>query len=376
MANIRQRGAKFQVQVRMPGFPSRTETFPTRRLAERWGKTVEAEMIEGKHFRGTSSRRRSVAEAIDKFAAEYVPAKKDARNTLIRLAWWKERVGALKLFDLTGETVAAELAKLAAEPFTRSKAPGARKYVRSVTTVNRYAAALSRMCTIARRSWRWMEHHPFESVMREKEPRSTRRSLSAAERPRFLAACATCAVDSPESFLLHVIAHVALSGCPRVGEILPRRWREWEVDEKKLVGRFNVPETKNGDARTVWVFGEACRLMVELYGRAERRERGGPDDYVFASWRYADKVFDYQAPFEKAKALAGITDRSFVFHSLRHTAATALAREGATDAQLKACGGWKSNVVSIYTHLAGGDVVDVLERMNKKAANGGKGEGS
>ncbi len=56
MPAIRQRGNKFHVQVRMSGYPVRTASFPTRRLAERWAKTVEAEMIEGKHFRSVEAR--------------------------------------------------------------------------------------------------------------------------------------------------------------------------------------------------------------------------------------------------------------------------------------------------------------------------------
>jgi integrase len=45
----------------MTGFPARTASFPTRRQAGRWGKTIEADMIEGKHFRSAEARRRSVA---------------------------------------------------------------------------------------------------------------------------------------------------------------------------------------------------------------------------------------------------------------------------------------------------------------------------
>jgi hypothetical protein len=33
----------------------------TRRQAERWAKTVEAEMIEGRHFRSVEARRRTPA---------------------------------------------------------------------------------------------------------------------------------------------------------------------------------------------------------------------------------------------------------------------------------------------------------------------------
>src|SRR5205807_2288810 len=67
----------FHVQVRISGFPARTASFPTRRQAERWSKTVEAEMIEGRHFRGAEARRRTVAEAIDRYVEEEVPKKRN-----------------------------------------------------------------------------------------------------------------------------------------------------------------------------------------------------------------------------------------------------------------------------------------------------------
>jgi hypothetical protein len=82
MATIRERkkgdgSAVFHTQVRMSGFPSRTASFPARRLAERWAKTIEAEMIEGKHFRNVEARRRTVEDAIDRYMSEVVPLKRD-----------------------------------------------------------------------------------------------------------------------------------------------------------------------------------------------------------------------------------------------------------------------------------------------------------
>ena len=43
-----------------------------------------------------------------------------------------------------------------------------------------------------------------------------------------------------------------------------------------------------------------------------------------------------------------------------------LAREGASEQQLKAIGGWKSGIVSRYVHLAAVDGKAVLARMNAK----------
>src|SRR5580700_10875126 len=109
MATIRERvkhgRAVYHCQVRMRGFPARTASFPTRRLAERWAKTIEASMIEGKHFRGVEARRRSLADAIDRYVEEELPKKRDERTRAIRLRWWRGKLGHLKLADITPATL-------------------------------------------------------------------------------------------------------------------------------------------------------------------------------------------------------------------------------------------------------------------------------
>ena len=98
--------------------------------------------------------------------------------------------------------------------------------------------------------------------------------------------------------------------------------------------------------------------MLREHGRVRRID----DDRVFVSVK--GKRYDYSPGFEAACAAAKLND--VVFHGLRHTAAMLLAREGATQEQLKAIGGWKSGVVSRYVHLAAEDAKDVLAKMNRR----------
>ena len=132
--------------------------------------------------------------------------------------------------------------------------------------------------------------------------------------------------------------------------------------------RVLLRKTKNGQPRVIWVHGEALRLLKE-HGKVHRLD----DDHVFLGATPRSR-YDYHTPFKAACAAAGVRD--FRFHDLRHSAATYLAREGATEQQLKAIGGWKSNVVSRYVHLAAEDAKAVLERMNAKIlGNGAVGNG-
>src|SRR5262245_27175579 len=179
MAAIRERKKRdgssvYHVQVRQAGFPTRTATFPTRRLAERWAKTVEASMIEGKHFRHSESRRRTVAEAIDRYLLEEVPKKRNGAMHRSRLPWWKQQIGEMKLADVTPALLVEMREKLKAQPYVRAKVSSkrttvpkgekAKEFKRTGGTVNRFISVLSHVFTVCRKEWHWAEHNPFDGV--------------------------------------------------------------------------------------------------------------------------------------------------------------------------------------------------------------------
>jgi integrase len=398
MPTVRERCGKFHVQVRMSGYPARTASFPTKRQAERWAKTIEADMIEGRHFRSVEARRRTLAEAIDRYCTDELglpegavadPAvfkawlrlqlaagrpltKRDVRTRVIRLRWWREKLGRLKLAAVTAAILVEYRGKLARERFTRARpgAPGstleqgeaAQQFTRTGPTVNRYLAYLSHVFSIARREWHWVSHNPFDEVGKLSEGSGRVRVLSEAERKALLA-------ETTKDPQLHLLVVLALSTAARAGELLALTWSDVDLRDGRLLLRV----TRNSQPRVVWLHGEAKRLLEE-HGTVRRI-----DGRVFASVK--GKRYRYDEAFETACTRAKIT--GFVFHGLRHTAATLLAREGATQEQLKAIGGWKSGVVSRYVHLAAADAKDVLEKMNKKildasatTANGHEGSGS
>jgi hypothetical protein len=93
---------------------------------------------------------------------------------VIRLRWWKERLGHLKLADITPALLVEQRNKLAREPYTKAR-PGAprstleegataREFKRVGGTVNRYMAYLSHVLSIARREWHWVSSNPFEGA--------------------------------------------------------------------------------------------------------------------------------------------------------------------------------------------------------------------
>ncbi len=166
MPTIRERGGQFHVQVRMTGFPARTGSFPTRRLAERRAKTIEAEMIERRHFRSAEARRRTFGEAIDQYTLEELPKKRGSGMHRAALSWWKTNIGTRKMADVTPSVIVEQFAKLAPEPYTRAK-PGAKRsslkagetaneFKRKPATIDRYHAVGSHVFSFARKDGHWI----------------------------------------------------------------------------------------------------------------------------------------------------------------------------------------------------------------------------
>jgi integrase len=362
LATIRERKkadgtAVFHVQVRVAGFPARTASFRSRSAAKKWATTVEAEMIEGKHFRSTEARRRSVGDAIDRYLEDELPKKRDAVGPRSRLLWWKEELGKVKMSEVSPALIVERRDKLARSTYHRAR-PGAkrskikegdvRRFKRSPATVNRFLANLAHVFTIARREWHWISHNPMSGVSKLPESRGRVRYLSDAERKKLLG-------ETAKDSVLHVFAMIALSTACRAGELQNLVWAD--VDLK--AGRLLFRETKNAQPRSAWLHGTALDLLNE---HAKVRDvKGG---FVFRSVK--GKRYRYIGAFDAAVAAAGID--GFRFHDLRHSAATYLAQAGATEQQLRAIGGWKSGIVSRYVHLAAEDAKAAFERLAEKIA--------
>jgi integrase len=111
---------------------------------------------------------------------------------------------------------------------------------------------------------------------------------------------------------------------------------------------------------------EAVRLL-EAVGGKERKGR------VF---RYAGRPITgtfNTAAFRKARRRAGLA--GVRWHDLRHTFASWLASEGASDRVLQAMGGWTSpRMVARYAHLRAGDLRPWAELIGKRAPKLGNGE--
>ncbi len=218
MATIRKRpgkrGVRWQAIVRIGGHPTQRETFSTKTAAQSWARTTETAIVDGRRFPNREAKRRTVRDLLERYKTSEIPKKGDTDNPTRQADFWINRLGDLRLFQLSPAVIVEVRDELAIK--------------RSAATVNRYLALLSHACTTAVREWEWMESNPLQRVKRLKEPAGRVRFLDDDERGRLLSAVK--ASDYPH---LYVITLIALTTGARRGEIFSLRWRDIDLNARR-----------------------------------------------------------------------------------------------------------------------------------------------
>lgn len=341
MATIRERvnskgERSYQAMVRLKGAPTQTVTFERKTDAKRWVQSVESAIREGRHFKTSISKKRTLAELIERYIEDVLPRRPKSINARGRqLRWWKQELGYLSLADITPDTLGK----------TRDKLHKGRK----AATVVRYLAALSHAFSVACNEWGWLENNPLKKVARPTEPRGRVRFLSEQERSALLLAC-----EESKCRHLYPVVVLAISTGMRQSEILNLKWSD--IDLKR--GQMVLHETKNGERRSVPLVGKAMALILEM-----SKVRRIDTELVFYSEVKPSVPVFIRIPWAKAVEEAKLVD--FKFHDLRHTAASYLAMNGASLAEIADILGHKTlNMVKRYAHLSEQHTSAVLERMN------------
>ena len=325
-------------QIRRKGQPSISATFARLTDARRWAARQEAAISEARAVPGSVARRHTVAEVVDRYCTTVLPHKrpKTIVNQQKHLGWWRDRIGYLRLIDVTPALIADHRDLLA-----QDHAPA---------TVKRYLAALSHAFTMAMREWQWMEDNPCHRVSKPSEPRGRVRFLTEEERHRLLDTC-----KASSSRYLYLVVLIALSTGSRKGEILHLQWPDVDLTQ----GRIVFHDTKNTERRTVPLTGPALDQM-----RQHAKVRRIDTQIVFPNVD-GTKSLDIRTAWETALQRAAIPD--FRFHDLRHSAASYLAMNGASLAEIAEILGHKTlSMVKRYAHLSEAHTAGVVARMNAK----------
>ncbi len=353
MANIEKRISEtgkttYRVKVRLHGFPPQSATFDRITDAKTWASKTETEIKEGRYFKTSAAKRHTLAEMIDRYKRDILPNKsKSGRftsNQGNQLDWWKTELGYHVLADITPALLAERRDKLSNSKTSKDKK-------RSPSTVVRYMAALSHVFTIAVKEWGWIEDSPMRKVSKPKEPRGRVRFLSDDERKELLVAC-----KNSKSEYLYPIVVLALSTGMRQGEILNIKWADINIDKQYII----LHETKNGERRRVPLTSHALAEIIKL-----SKVRRIDTQFLFPHKSLKDRNFDVERAWNETIKETEIKD--FRFHDLRHSAASYLAMNGASLAEIAEVLGHKTlQMVKRYAHLSEAHTSKVVASMNEK----------
>lgn len=337
-------GTRYRAQIRLKGHPIQTASFARKTDAKRWVADTESAIREGRYFKTSKARKHTLGELIDRYIQDVLPQKpKSHSKQLMQLEWWKKEIGNFLLADVTASLISEHRDHL-----YRGKTY--RGTQRSEATVNRYLAALSHAFTVAVNEWEWIEDSPIRKVRNLKEPRGRVRFLSDDERDVFLEVCK----HSYEPYL-YIIVVLALSTGARKGELLNLKWKDVFFQRKVIT----FEETKNDERRSVPLTGHALELVSEMASI-----RRIDTDYLFPR-RNGRKHIDIRYAFESAVKQAELAD--FRFHDLRHSAASYLAMNGASLAEIADILGHKTlQMVKRYAHLTEQHTANVVTSMNEE----------
>lgn len=352
MANIEKRTSNtgkisYRVTVRIKGYPRQSATFEKLTDARKWEQQTEAAMREGRHFKTSAAKKHTVADVITRYLKQ-LETQNPKRHFDVKpkLMWWKEQIGHCTLADISKSTIAEKRDLLLTERLGKGK----EKWTRSPATANRYMTILSHVFAVAVNEWELLESHPMKKLAKLKEPRGRVRFLDDKERAKLLDAC-----KESKHTGLYTIVVLALSTGARRGEITNLRWKD--VDFKRKV--ITLHETKNGERRVLPLTGHALECMQK-----HQKIRRIDTDFVFPSTDPA-QVTNLQFYWYQALKKAGITD--FRFHDLRHSAASYLAMNGASLAEIAEVLGHKTlQMVKRYAHLSEAHTSKVVASMNER----------
>lgn len=338
----------YRVKVRLKGHPTATGTFQRLTDAKRWAQSTEAAIREGRYFKAAEAKRHTLGDLVDRYISEVLPNKpKNASNSEQHLVWWKSKLGAYLLADVSPALIVQYRNDLLATTTRRGT-----KMANG--TVVRYMASLSHAFSLAVKDWQWIDDSPLRKVSKPKEPRGRERFLSDDERKALLQAC-----RASTSRFLYTVVVLALSTGMRRGEIMALRWSQIDI----LRGRILLYETKNDTSRAVPLTGLAHTMVGDL-----AKVRRIDTDLVFYG-ETGNQPVDLTKPWTTALSKAELSN--FRFHDLRHSAASYLAMDGATTIEIAAVLGHKTlQMVKRYSHLANSHTSSVVTSMNEKIFGG------
>jgi integrase len=363
MASIQRRttgkGISYRATIRLKGYPPETATFDRLTDAREWATKTEADMRHGRHF--GASKRHTLGELVERYSQHKKGKLKSWRDTERHLALWLRLLGDCQLSHVTSARIGEGRDKLLAEITVRGRP-------RHAATVTRIMAALSVCLAYGVTELQWLDRNPMEKTSNPGHSEQRVRFLTDAERVALLKACKES--SNPD---LYTAVVLSLTTGGRKTEILGLRWPQIDFQHRTI--SLLQGATKNGEARTLPLVGEALTLLKE-----RSKVRNLKDDHVFPPTVRAKKaaILDLRTPWETAVKNAGLGHyegegkaRKFIpnfrWHDQRHTVASYLMAQGVTPLEISKILGHKTMaMVARYSHQAPERVVEIGDALAER----------
>jgi len=330
MATITKRGKlQWQAKIRIKGQKTTSKTFTNRSDAEKWARQIESEMDRGIYISREEAESTTLSDAIDRFIDDHIlknlshPQQEINRIRALQKRNWGKRY----LATLRGKDIADFIKERESEGV-------------SGNTIRLDLALISKLFVLASSDW-GMESltNPVDRASKPKVSPGRTRRLEGDEEPRLLDAC---------SVKFRPVVQFALETAMRRSEIAALVWEN--VNTQK---RFaHLPETKNGEARSVPLSPKAINILQSLPKNATGSVFGMIPGSITRAMKRTCK---------KAK-IEGLT-----FHDLRHEATSRFFENTDLDImEIKTITGHKSlNMLARYSHLRTHHLADRLAGMKR-----------
>jgi integrase len=356
LSTITHRGdSQWQAKVRRKGYPTQSRTFLYKDDAERWARSRERELETSGVADRKEAERHSFHSILERYQREVTPAKKSAAIESIKID--------VILKDATLPCVkmsALSIVEVAAWRDRRLK-------VVSGATVNREMDVISTVINHARREWGLHMENPIQLVKRPEKARARDRRLKPKEEQYLFNALDAAPRRSDGTFekaarnpYFVPVLKLALETAMRRGELLALEWKH--VDLKRQTAR--LPDTKNGDSRTVPLSSQAVKVLQKL--PKPRRGRVFPITAMALRKGFARGLERARAQYAAdCGAARRRPDPTFLvdvhFQDTRHEAASRLAEKLSNVLELSAVTGHKDlRMLKRYYHPRAEDLAKKL----------------
>jgi len=310
---------KYRVQITRAGFKTLFKTFDTRTQAKKWARLMETKIDTGSLSDYSEASKLTFGDLLERYLFEGKHAtKKDKRNI-------EYRVGSIRK-DIIADTNLLRLSTRHIAEYRDRKLK-----VWSPTTFNKHKSLISIIIDVAMNDWGiYLPHNPCKLVKREKEPNPRNRILVNGEYKRLIDACALS-----KSKYLKPMVQFSIETAVRQGELLRIRYEDINFNKRTLF----IPETKNGEARTIPLSEKALLILASIPRQF--------DGKLFPMSRDSLKV-----PWNDALRVAVI--KNFRWHDLRRHACSRLFEKGLSVPEVQLFSGHKDPriLLNTYTKLS------------------------